>query len=99
MKKKNTTNESLTEKSLIKQLDNMIREIGQVPAPDCRVLKIVRKKVLKSKKAIKIVQRYTVQDYLDCLRLSVKYLAFEVEAVGREKQDLINELIDLKGNK
>ena len=77
------------------RINELVKEIGSVPAPNkARLLELARKTGQSHKKLTKSVER--LQESLDCLRVSVKYLVFDLEATRRENEALKKDL-DGKG--
>lgn len=66
-----------------KQLDELIKQMGSSPDPSSQKLVSLARKSHESRKQIKnSISR--LQDSIDCLRMSVKYLMFDLEATRRE---------------
>jgi len=79
-----------------KRINELVREIGSVPAPNkSRLLELAKKTGQSHKKLTKSVER--LQESLDCLRVSVKYLVFDLEATRREN-DGLKKALDEKGD-
>lgn len=73
------------------RINDLVREIGSVPMPNkARLLELAKKTGLSHKKLTKSVER--LQESLDCLRVSVKYLVFDLEATRRENDSLKKSL-------
>lgn len=73
----------MDEAMLEKQLDELIRQMGPSPDPSSQKLVSLARKSYESRKQIKnSISR--LQDSIDCLRMSVKYLMFDLEATRRE---------------
>ena len=69
------------------RINELVKEIGHVPAPNrARLLDLAMKTGQSHKKLTKSVER--LQESLDCLRVSVKYLVFDLEATRRENDGL-----------
>ena len=73
------------------RLKELVQEIGPVPA-SCRTEldQIVKKSGEKHKKLSSDVEK--LQESLDYLRLSIKYLVFDLEATKRENATLKKKL-------
>jgi len=75
------------------RINELVKEIGSVPAPNkARLLELAKKTGQSHKKLTKSVER--LQESLDCLRVSVKYLVFDLEATRRENEALKKALND-----
>jgi len=69
------------------RINELVKEIGSVPTPNkARLLDLAKKTGQSHKKLTKSVER--LQESLDCLRVSVKYLVFDLEATRRENEAL-----------
>ena len=78
------------------RINELVKEIGSVPAPNrARLLDLAKKTGQSHKKLTKSVER--LQESLDCLRVSVKYLVFDLEATRREN-DGLKKTLDGKGD-
>lgn len=78
-----------------KRINELVKEIGSAPAPNkARLLDLAKKTGQSHKKLTKSVGR--LQESLDCLRVSVKYLVFDLEATRREN-DGLKKALDGKG--
>lgn len=78
-----------------KKLADLIKELQSLPAPsDSRLVTFLRRKKDLPEKATKGVE--SMQDSLDFLRVSVKYILFDLEATRRENAYL-HRLIDDRG--
>ena len=77
------------------RINELVKEIGSVPAPNkARLMELAKKTGQCHKKLTKSVER--LQESLDCLRVSVKYLVFDLEATRREN-DGLKKMLDEKG--
>jgi len=78
------------------RINELVKEIGSVPAPKrARLMELARKTGQSHKKLTQSVER--LQESLDCLRVSVKYLVFDLEATRRENVAL-KKALDGKGD-
>ena len=78
-----------------KRINELVKEIGSVPAPNrARLIELARRTGQCHKKLAKSVEN--LQESLDCLRVSVKYLVFDLEATRRENVILKKALEDKK---
>ncbi|MCF7954876.1 MAG: hypothetical protein K9M75_03640 [Phycisphaerae bacterium] len=78
------------------RINELVKEIGTVPSPNkARLLDLAKKTGQSHRKLTKSVER--LQESLDCLRVSVKYLVFDLEATRREN-DGLKKALDAKGN-
>lgn len=76
-----------------KKLSEIVDEIGYIPRPHKKKLIVLGKKTDKYNKQFeKTVQH--LQGTLDCLRISIKYLLFDLEATRRENAYLRKLLED-----
>jgi len=66
-----------------KQLQELLREIGPLPAPSYQKLVDLARQTQQSRQQLKD-SIGKLQDSLDYLRVSVKYLLFDLEATRRE---------------
>ena len=83
----------MDEAAFEKKLDDLVNEIGSIPSPQDKKLKLLAEKTRENnKKMKKNVDR--LQESLDYLRLSVKYLLFDLEATHRENAYLRKLLED-----
>jgi len=77
----------MNEASFEKKLKELVNEIGSVPLPE-------RKKLISWTKKAGIYQKHlkdstnALQESLDYLRVSIKYLLFDLEATRRENSYL-----------
>lgn len=84
------------DKAIENKLNELINEIGTVPeSQQKKLLLLARETDQGNKKLGKSLN--TLQESLDYLRLSVKYLVFDLEATRRENVDL-KKALDGKGN-
>lgn len=78
-----------------KRINELVKEIGSIPAPNReRLIQLAKRTGQCHKKLTKSVER--LQESLDCLRVSVKYLVFDLEATRRENASLKKALEDKK---
>ena len=70
-----------------KKLNELVNEIGAVPAPQRKKLITLVKKTSDSHKKLGDTVS-SLQESLDYLRVSVKYLVFDLEATKRENAEL-----------
>jgi hypothetical protein len=76
-----------------KKLNELVNEIGSVPAPQRKkLIKLARKTTDSHKKLGDTVN--SLQESLDYLRVSVKYLVFDLEATRRENANLRKTIED-----
>jgi len=69
------------------RINELVKEIGSMPTPNKeRLIKLAKSTGECQKNLKQNVQR--LQDSLDCLRVSVKYLVFDLEATRRENESL-----------
>jgi hypothetical protein len=66
-----------------RKLNEIINEIGSIPAPNKRKLIVVGQKTNKYDKKFEQSSEQ-IQGTLDYLRISIKYLLFDLEATRRE---------------
>ena len=77
------------------RINELVKEIGSIPAPNReRLIQLAKRTGQCHKKLTKSVER--LQESLDCLRVSVKYLVFDLEATRRENASLKKALEDKK---
>ena len=75
------------------KLNELVKEIGSVPAPQRKKLILLAKQTHNCQKKLK-KSVDSLQESLDYLRVSVKYLLFDVEATRRENAYLRKLLED-----
>ena len=79
-----------------KKLNELVNEIGSLPAPDKKRLITLAKRTKdchdRLKKSIT-----SLQDSVDYLRVSIKYMLFDLEATRREN-DYLKKLLEKKGH-
>ncbi|AQT67016.1 hypothetical protein STSP2_00154 [Anaerohalosphaera lusitana] len=76
-----------------KKLNELVKEIGSIPTPQKKKLfTLIKRTDDCQKKLDKSIDG--LQDSLDSLRLSVKYLIFDLEATRRENSQLKKALED-----
>lgn len=76
-----------------KKLDELVNEIGSMPAPQKKKLIALAEKTRKCHKKLKENVDH-LHESLDYLRISVKYLLFDLEATRRENTYLKKLLED-----
>jgi len=77
------------------RINELVKEIGAIPAPNKqKLIQLAKRTGQCHKKLSKSVQQ--LQESLDCLRVSVKYLVFDLEATRRENASLKKALEDKK---
>ena len=80
-------------KAVEDKLNELIKEIGSIPTPQRKKLIMLARQTDSCRKKLdKSVN--SLQESLDYLRLSVKYLIFDLEATRRENKDLKSALDD-----
>lgn len=79
------------------KLNELVKEIGEIPTQDREKLIMLAKKTQQQRKAIKNSVT-SLQESLDYLRVSIKYMIFDLEATRRENTYL-RKLLDEKGKK
>ena len=75
------------------KLNELVKEIGSIPAPQRDKLISLAKQTSKSHKQLR-KSVSNLQESLDYLRVSIKYLIFDLEATRRENVDLKKLLED-----
>lgn len=81
----------MDEQAFHRKLTDLIHAIGNLPLEDrARLEAIVAQTRDSHEKLRKTVN--SLQEALDCLRLSIKYLLFDLEATRRENGDLRKKL-------
>ena len=77
----------MNEASFESKLNELVKEIGSVPGPQRdKLITLVRQTGDCHKKLRKSVG--TLQESMDYLRVSIKYLIFDLEATRRENTEL-----------
>jgi thioredoxin-related protein len=76
-----------------RKLNEIVDEIGSIPRPDKKKLIVLGKKTDKYDKKFEKTVRH-LQGTLDYLRISIKYLLFDLEATRRENAYLRKLLQD-----
>ena len=78
------------------QLEELVNEIGGIPGPNKEKLINIMRKTSKSHSELK-KNIARLQESLDFLRVSVKYLVFDLEATRRENGSLKKLLKEKNG--
>ena len=78
------------------KLNELVKEIGSVPAPERKKLIMLAKKTQETHKRLKKSVNH-LQESLDYLRVSIKYILFDLEATRRENTYLKKLLQDNNG--
>ena len=81
-----------------KKLGELVQEIGTLPASQRKKLEVLANQTKKRHEELK-QSVGSLQDSLDYLRLSIKYLLFDLEATRRENSYLRKMLEDNDPNK
>jgi len=81
-----------------KKLGELVQEIGTLPASQRKKLEVLANQTQKRHEELKQSVN-SLQDSLDYLRLSIKYLLFDLEATRRENSYLRKMLEDNDPNK
>lgn len=76
-----------------KKLNELVNEIGAVPNSQQKKLILLAKKTRETQKQLK-KNVHNLQESLDYLRVSIKYLLFDLEATRRENTYLKKLLED-----
>ncbi len=77
----------MDESLFAQKLNEIVNEIGPVPAPDKDKLIILARKTQESHQKLKESMEQ-LQSSLDYLRVSIKYILFDLEATRRENKQL-----------
>jgi hypothetical protein len=77
------------------KLNELVKEIGSIPTQEREKLIMLAKKTQQQRKAIKNSVT-SLQESLDYLRVSIKYMIFDLEATRRENTYL-RKLLEDKG--
>ncbi len=77
------------------KLNELVKEIGSIPAPEQKKLIMLARKTHNAHKKLKNSVS-GLQESLDYLRVSIKYLLFDLEATRRENRYLKKLLDDKK---
>ena len=77
------------------KLNELVKEIGSIPAPEQKKLIMLARKTHDTHKKLK-KSVSNLQESLDYLRVSIKYLLFDLEATRRENTYLKKLLEDKK---
>ena len=77
------------------KLNELVKEIGSVPAPERKKLIMLAKQTHDCHKKLKKSVN-NLQESLDYLRVSIKYMLFDLEATRRENAYL-KKLLEGKG--
>jgi len=78
-----------------KKLNELVNEIGSVPNSQQKKIMLLAKKTRQKHKELQ-KSVHNLQESLDYLRLSIKYLLFDLEATRRENTYLKKLLEDRK---
>lgn len=78
-----------------KKLNELVNEIGAMPNSQQKKLILLTKKTRETQKQLK-KSVHNLQESLDYLRVSIKYLLFDLEATRRENAYLKKLLEDSK---
>ncbi len=78
-----------------KKLNELVNEIGAMPNSQQKKLILLAKKTQETQKQLK-KSVHNLQESLDYLRVSIKYLLFDLEATRRENAYLKKLLEDRK---
>ena len=73
----------MDETSLENKLNELVKEIGSIPTSEQKKLILLTRKTTQSRKKLKN-SISGLQESLDYLRVSIKYLLFDLEATRRE---------------
>jgi len=88
----------MDEATFQKKLGELVKEIGTLPPSQRKRLELLaeetKQRHMELKKSVS-----SLQDSLDYLRLSIKYLLFDLEATRRENSYLRQLLEDSENNK
>ena len=88
----------MDEATFQKKLGELVKEIGTLPPSQRKRLEVLaeetKQRHMELKKSV-----LSLQDSLDYLRLSIKYLLFDLEATRRENSYLRQLLEDSENNK
>ena len=75
------------------KLNELVKEIGSIPAPERQKLIMLARKTHNCQKKLKSSVS-SLQESLDYLRVSIKYILFDLEATRRENSYLKQLLED-----
>lgn len=75
------------------KLNELVKEIGSIPAPERQKLIMLARKTHNCQKKLKSSVN-SLQESLDYLRVSIKYILFDLEATRRENAYLKHLLKD-----
>ena len=78
------------------KLAELMGEISTLPAAEREKLEVLAKETQERHSQLR-KSINSLQESLDWLRLSVKYLVFDLEATRRERDEFQQQLIDLGG--
>ncbi len=78
-----------------KKLNELVSEIGSIPTPNQKKLMILAKHTQDCHKKLK-KSVSSLQESLDYLRVSIKYMLFDLEATRREN-NYLRKLLEDKG--
>lgn len=85
----------MDEASFESKLNELVKEIGTIPTPEQKKLILLTRRTTQSHKKLKN-SISGLQESLDYLRVSIKYLLFDLEATRRENTYLKKLLEDKK---
>ncbi len=87
----------MDESTFQKKLGELVQEIGTLPAGERAKLEALAEETKERHKKLKQTVS-SLQDSIDYLRLSIKYLLFDLEATRRENNYLRKMLEEEPGN-
>jgi hypothetical protein len=79
------------------KLSHLMQQIESLPAPEQNKLRALAEETKERQEKLKTTVS-SLQESLDYLRLSIKYLVFDLEATRRENQYLRKLLSDARGS-
>lgn len=79
------------------KLSNLMRQIETLPPSEQNKLRVLAEETKERQEKLKTTVN-SLQESLDYLRLSIKYLVFDLEATRRENQYLRKLLGDARGS-
>jgi nitric oxide reductase activation protein len=83
----------MKDKIFERKLDELVKEIGSIPSQEREKLIMLARKTQKCRKEIRNSVT-SLQESLDYLRVSIKYMIFDLEATRRENAYLRKLLED-----